>query len=156
MTDSPPARIRLADPADDHTPITSQGAILRINDELSVHDSLSGFMRTAERRLITASDELVAAVGIKAVKLARKQGGSVVDVSHVNKAYAAVNGPGWDGLWLAFFGVFAGLAGNFMVTAFTSNPDRHLFWWMLTGISVVLAIVTIVGWGITRHRAISL
>lgn len=155
MTNSS-ARLPLVDPDQGHTPITSQGAIVRINSELGVHNSISGFMRAAERRLITASDELVATVGIKAIKLARKEGASVVDVSHVNKAYAAVNGPGWDGVWLAFFGVFAGLAGNFVITALTSNPDRHTFWWTLTVISVVLAALTFAGWVVVRNRAISL
>lgn len=153
MTNPSSERIRLVDPDPAHTQITSQGAIGRINAELGVDNSIAGFLRTSERRLITASDELVATVGIKAVKIARDEGASVVDVSHVNKAYAAVNGPGWDGVWLAFFGVFAGLAGNFVITAITSNPDRRHFWWTLTVVAVVLAIGTAVGWVITRNRA---
>lgn len=80
----------------------------------------------------------------------------MVDVSHVPKAYAAVNGPGWDGVWLAFFGVFAGLAGNFVITALTSNPDRHTFWWALTAVSLVLAGFTFAGWVVARKRAVSL
>ena len=87
MNSPAPQGLPLIDHDPNYTPLSAGNAIIQIGLELSQPNSPSGFLVAADRRLAAASDELIANLGTNAIRFARSDGATVVDVNHVNQAY---------------------------------------------------------------------
>ena len=131
----PLARLPLPATPAGHESIARHHPVSRIVAEMSEPNSPTMFVPDAERRLLAASDDLTARVGIAAVIVARERGGTAVDVSDVNSAVEKINNPaplqasnGVREILLALFGVFAGGSIGTFTAVFAANPNYSSAW----------------------------
>jgi hypothetical protein len=91
------------------------------------------------------SDELVATLGIEAVKIARSSGATVVDVNHVNRAYANSKPSKWENLSLAFLGLFGGISGGMFITIFSTDAAHKMGWYIAAAVFGILTVGILIG-----------
>jgi histone H3/H4 len=122
--------------AESRSPAIQAGkAIPEIEAHLkSIAPGLRGFVEKAENELAAIVDTFTSDLGKKAIDVAKKRDGSVVDVSDIKAAYAELTGPG-TAEKQAWFLALGGLLGGGCLSALaaillapTSVPFEWLWW----------------------------
>jgi hypothetical protein len=118
----------------------------RIWDKLSLHPQMIGFIPAATLRLIAISDEQTARLGIAAVEIAQKRGGTAVDVPDIQAADTEINNSAYAtrvAAWLLTLGsILFGAALSTLVGLLRTGPPSHpAVWW---GATILVAVVGLV------------
>jgi hypothetical protein len=127
------------------TQATVVDAIVR---EMQAHPPINGWVPAAENALIASGDEYVRAVGVAAVRLARKRAATVVDAMDVQTAVDGLLQPGdaWSSWLLAMASLLGGAAAAAVITIFAAPepPSHALFWY--AGIATLSFATVILLW----------
>lgn len=142
-----PPSLPLIDPDPNHQQITSVAAIGPILSELERRPIPEQWAKVAEIDLRSASDELVARVGVKAVKVARKADATYVDRPHVAVALENLASANVQTLCYTLFGLFGGGGIGVFTTVLSTKPPQLAVWLIAGGAFMLIAIILLaVGW----------
>jgi histone H3/H4 len=104
-----------------------------INEALRSSRHAKKFVEESEEALLIESERYIAQIGKKAVEIANRRQGVVVDVPDVEEAIDQTKRrePRVAGFY-SFGSLFAGVGGTTIVSVPLADPNQY-FWWLTTG-----------------------